>query len=290
MIVGVAYVENSTPRPRSNRSMDLISPIVPTWTRSSSGSPRLRKRRAQCSTSGRWRATRPSRAARREDAEADVSRKRSKSTAFRSRDATALRDPPDGHESPTTVMSAAASRYAIGQGQARVGGEPDLEVVVVRVRGGLRRQRAEHLPGEALVVRLASARCRYTYRDGQGARRLPKLGLEVAPRDGLGKDQCAGLADGDPEVLDIVDGEVEARRESSGHRPEHGHIGTVGRDAERDVGLLGRRLVHRMPSEALGAGPHPSRAHWPETANITRTEPGSAAAAMAVSARWWACT
>ena len=53
MIVGVAYVENSTPRSVSKRSIDLISPMVPTWSRSSNGSPRLRNRRAQCSTSGR---------------------------------------------------------------------------------------------------------------------------------------------------------------------------------------------------------------------------------------------
>ena len=35
MIVGVAYVENSTPRSASKRSIDFSSPIVPTWTRSS---------------------------------------------------------------------------------------------------------------------------------------------------------------------------------------------------------------------------------------------------------------
>ena len=38
---------------RVERSTDLIRPIVATWVRSSSGSPRLRKRRARCSTSGR---------------------------------------------------------------------------------------------------------------------------------------------------------------------------------------------------------------------------------------------
>ena len=43
--------------------MDLSSPIVPTCTRSSNGSPRLRNRRAQCSTSGRCRCTSSSRAA-----------------------------------------------------------------------------------------------------------------------------------------------------------------------------------------------------------------------------------
>ncbi len=55
--VGVAYVENSTPRSGSKRSTDLISPMVATWVRSSSGSPRLRKRRARCSTSGRCMRT-----------------------------------------------------------------------------------------------------------------------------------------------------------------------------------------------------------------------------------------
>ena len=55
--VGVAYVENSTPRSVSNRSTALISPIVPTWTRSSSGSPRPANRRARYSTSGRCIST-----------------------------------------------------------------------------------------------------------------------------------------------------------------------------------------------------------------------------------------
>ena len=64
-MVGVAYVENSTPRSRSNRSTDLIRPIVATWIRSSSGSPRLRKRRARYSTSGRCISTSWSRMARR---------------------------------------------------------------------------------------------------------------------------------------------------------------------------------------------------------------------------------
>ena len=46
---------------RSKRSMAFRSPIVPTWIRSSSGSPRLRNRRARYSTSGRCRPTSSSR-------------------------------------------------------------------------------------------------------------------------------------------------------------------------------------------------------------------------------------
>ncbi len=46
------------PRSGSKRSTDLIRPMVATWVRSSSGSPRLRKRRARCSTSGRCIRTR----------------------------------------------------------------------------------------------------------------------------------------------------------------------------------------------------------------------------------------
>ena len=52
-IVGVAYVENSSPRSGSNLSTALMRPIVPTCTRSSSGSPRSRNRRARYCTSGR---------------------------------------------------------------------------------------------------------------------------------------------------------------------------------------------------------------------------------------------
>jgi len=46
MMVGIAKVGNSTPRSLSNRSMALIRPMVPTWTMSSIGSLRLRKRAA----------------------------------------------------------------------------------------------------------------------------------------------------------------------------------------------------------------------------------------------------
>src|SRR5688500_8204779 len=52
--VCVAYVENSRPRSGSKRSTALTNPIDATWTRSSSGSPRLAKRRARYSASPRW--------------------------------------------------------------------------------------------------------------------------------------------------------------------------------------------------------------------------------------------
>ena len=55
--VGEAYVVNSRPRAGSKRSMALISPIEPTWTRSSSGSPRPAYRRAKKRTSGRCSST-----------------------------------------------------------------------------------------------------------------------------------------------------------------------------------------------------------------------------------------
>src|SRR5919197_4189309 len=51
MMFGVAYVVSSTPRSRSKRSMALMSPIAPIWTRSSSCSPRYEYRRASDRTS-----------------------------------------------------------------------------------------------------------------------------------------------------------------------------------------------------------------------------------------------
>ena len=47
---------SGSPRAGSKRSTALIRPIVPTWTRSSSGSPRRWNRRATDSTSGRLRS------------------------------------------------------------------------------------------------------------------------------------------------------------------------------------------------------------------------------------------
>src|SRR3954471_9163897 len=189
MIVGVAYVENSTRRSSSKRSIDLISPIVPTWTRSSNGSPRLRKRRATCWTNGRCGATRPSRAASMAGSVDDTSWNCAKSTAFCSR-ASSPRCPASwSPEPPSTVISTAGSRSSVGQGEARVGGEGDLEMVVAGVRGRLGGEGAQHLPGEALVVRLGPPRGRDPHRHRQRAGSLPELGLEVAALLCLGEDE-----------------------------------------------------------------------------------------------------
>src|SRR5262245_52343859 len=153
MIVGVAYVENSTPRSRSNLSIDLISPIVPTWTRSSNGSPRLRNRRAQCSTSGRCRPTSASRAASRVPSGAPSSRSWLNSSALLRRVAST---PPDASEYSSIVGSPAMSA-----GQVRAGGllegraqrEGDREPVIVGRCRGLGGKRGQHLPGEAVLVR-----------------------------------------------------------------------------------------------------------------------------------------
>src|SRR3954447_2742309 len=201
MIVGVAYVENSTPRSRSNRSMDLISPIVPTCTRSSNGSPRLRKRRAQCSTRGRCRWTRPSRASRRDDSGASLSRNTPNSTVFRRRASSVRVCDTRGPESPSLVISPADSPTPVEVGQAGVTAEGHLEVAVVGRRGRLGGQGAQHLPGEALVVRLGSADGRHAYGDRQRAGRLPEVGLEVTTGQRLGQDQGTRLAHRDPEVL-----------------------------------------------------------------------------------------
>jgi hypothetical protein len=102
-------------------------------------------------------------------------------------------------------------------------------MVAVGVRGRVCGQGAEDLPGEALVVRLGPLRGLDADGDGQAARRLPELRLEVAAVDGLVQPGC----------------------QPRGHRAQDGDVGTLGRDAERDVGLLGCRAVHRGPSEAL---------------------------------------
>ena len=62
-MVGVAYVVNSTWRSMSNRSIALMRPMVPTWTRSSMGSPRLRNRLARYFTRLRYIVMSSSRAA-----------------------------------------------------------------------------------------------------------------------------------------------------------------------------------------------------------------------------------
>src|ERR671922_2718528 len=64
MMFGVAYVVSSTPRSRSKRSIALMSPIAPIWTRSSSCSPRYEYRRASERTSDMYCSISCSRAAR----------------------------------------------------------------------------------------------------------------------------------------------------------------------------------------------------------------------------------
>ena len=63
-IVGTANVVSSTSRSTSKRSIALIKPIEPTWTRSSSDSPRRAYRRASARTSGMKSAMSRSRASR----------------------------------------------------------------------------------------------------------------------------------------------------------------------------------------------------------------------------------
>src|SRR3954454_3465342 len=147
MMVGVAYVENSTPRPRSKRSMDLSSPIVQTCTRSSNGSPRLRNRRAQCSTSGRCRWTSPSRAASRVGSGSASSRSCANSSALFRRVASI---PPDASEYSSFVGSTVMSGSGLLQGRHHR--QRDREPPVVGGGGCLGRQRGEHLPREAVLV------------------------------------------------------------------------------------------------------------------------------------------
>src|SRR5581483_10954793 len=64
MMFGVAYVVSSTPRSRSKRSIALIRPIAPIWTRSSSCSPRYEYRRASERTSDMYCSISCSRACR----------------------------------------------------------------------------------------------------------------------------------------------------------------------------------------------------------------------------------
>src|SRR5205823_9304119 len=64
MMFGVAYVVSSTPRSMSKRSIALMSPIAPIWTRSSSCSPRYEYRRASERTSDMYCSISCSRAAR----------------------------------------------------------------------------------------------------------------------------------------------------------------------------------------------------------------------------------
>src|ERR1700733_543105 len=244
-MVGVAEVETSTPRSRSNRSMDLISPMVATWVRSSSHSPRLRKRRARYSTSGRGSSTRVARILVRSGSPtgSTVSRSNSSLACVRSGEECSDRGSGGGGGSSLTVTSTSTSNssvtwtsYSLLNSSAPALGEDDRDPVVGFEPGvdgpG---ERGKHRPRERVARGHPGLRRGHRHGDGHQAGAKLEDALQVRPRNGLGKQHRARLVDRDAQVLDLVEGEVKPGGEPGGGGAQHGQVGALGRHLDLHV-------------------------------------------------------
>src|SRR5215218_3428023 len=149
------------------------------------------------------------------------------SSWWRSRVAAARSSDPWVPESPdVSVISSADSRLAARDRDARLGGEGHLEARRVARGAGRAGQGAEHLPGEAVVVRVPRANRGDAHRDGERAGTEAELRLKVPTGHRLRQDEGAGLTHGDPQVLDVVHGEVETGGQAGRHRAQDRDVGT----------------------------------------------------------------
>ena len=205
MIVGVAYVENSTPRSVSKRSIDLISPIVPTWTRSS------KRLAAVAEPAGAVLDQRQVQVHQR------VARRGSRSAS----EAVLVA------EHREELRAALPGQLDAGAGRRRVrvvprrrlmseagsGVAPDSMVSVI-VKLVVRRRRRRRW--SARVVSTCQAKLSWSGverspstvdRDARPSARRARgeAAGQVGAGRGLGQHHRAGLADRDPQVLDVVD-------------------------------------------------------------------------------------
>src|SRR5579864_9296413 len=196
--------------------MDLISPMVATWVRSSSHSPRLRNRRARYSTRGRCSSTSVALILARSGSPAGsvASRSNSSLACVRSGEECSDRGSGGGGSSSLTVTSTSNSSvtwtsYSLLNSSAPALGEDNGDPVI-RVEPGVdgAGQRGQHGPRERVTCGLPRF-CRGD-RHGDGHQVGPELedAFQVGARDGLGEQHRARLVDRDAQVLDLVEGEV----------------------------------------------------------------------------------
>src|SRR5579862_3012675 len=203
--------------------MDLISPMVATWVRSSSHSPRLRNRRARYSTRGRCSSTRVDLILARSGSLAGsvASRSNSSLACVRSGEECSDRGSGGGSSSLTVTSTSNSSvtwtSYSLLNSSAPALGEDDGNPVI-RVEPGVdgAGQRGQHGPRERVTGGLPRF-CR-GHRHGDGHQVSPELedAFQVGARDGLGEQHRARLVDRDAQVLDFIEGEVQPSGEPGG--------------------------------------------------------------------------
>src|SRR5580700_2117649 len=205
--------------------MDLISPMVATWVRSSSHSPRLRNRRARYSTSGRCSSTRVARILARSGSPtgSTVSRSNSSLACVRSGEECSDRGSGGGGSSLTVTSTSTSNSsvtwtsYSLLNSSAPTLGKDDRDPVV-GFEPGIDRagERGKHRPRERVARRHPGLRRVHRHGDGHQVGAKLEDALQVGARNGLGEQHRARLVDRDTQVLDLVKGEVEPSGESGG--------------------------------------------------------------------------
>src|ERR1700722_6885289 len=215
--------------------MDLMSPMVATWVRSSSHSPRLRNRRARYSTRGRCSSTSVALSLARSGSPAGSLESRSNSSLACVRSGEECSDRGSGAGSSLTVTSTSNSSvtwtsYSLLNSSAPALSEDDGDPVA-GVQPGVdgAGQRGQHGPRERVAGGLPRLRRGHRHGDGHQVGAELKDAFQVGARDGLSEQHRACLVDRDTQVLDLVEGEVQPGGESGGGGTQHGQVGALGR-------------------------------------------------------------
>jgi hypothetical protein len=95
-------------------------------------------------------------------------------------------------------------------------------------------QRGEHRPGEGVARRLLAVQREDAHVDADRLGGQLEGALEVGPGQRLGEEHGAGLVDGDAEVLDVVDREVQPGGQAGGGRAQDRQVGPGGGQSQHD--------------------------------------------------------
>ncbi len=112
-------------------------------------------------------------------------------------------------------------------------------------------QSGEHRPGEGVAGGLLAVERQHAYGDVDRVGGQLEAALEVGAGHRLRQQHRAGLVDRDPQVLDVVDGEVEPGRQARRRRAQHRQVGTDRRQAQDDDvshGTSGQPAARRADS------------------------------------------
>src|ERR1700733_2329732 len=278
--------------------MDLMSPMVATWVRSSSHSPLLRNRRARYSTRGRCSSTSVDLILVRSGSLAGSVASRSNSSLACVRSGEECSDRGSGAGSSLTVTSTSNSSvtwtsYSLLNSSAPALGEDDGDPVA-GVEPGVdgAGQRGKHGPCERVTGGLPRLCRGHRHGDGHQVGAELEDAFQAGARDGLGEQHRARFVDRDAQVLDLVEGEVKPGGEPGGGGAQHGEVRTLGWHLDLHVvggipfpwgrGRRGGVFGHVSPSFGSLAGAMPATdCNLPSSGYATRQRrPGNRGGAV----------